>query len=74
MTVPTDVRVVKLFCKATLGGHFKRTSAGGRVYVGGAYIKPIIDTFLVGSLARRAGGWFPPPQPGSCCRSPHRVA
>jgi hypothetical protein len=58
MAVPLDVRVVNVFCKATIGGHFKRTSTGGSVYVGGTYIKPIINkTHVRGQLTRATCGW-----------------
>jgi hypothetical protein len=61
MTVPNDVRVVKLFCKATIGGHFKRTSTGGSVYIGGTYIKPIIKrSYVLGRLTRATCEWTIP--------------
>jgi hypothetical protein len=61
MTVPTNVKVLSFFCKATIGGHMKRTSRGGKVYVGGTYIKPIIHkTYAHGRLTRARCGWLIP--------------
>jgi hypothetical protein len=58
MTVPPHVKVLGLFCKATIGGHIKRTSTGGKVYVGGTYIKPaIVRTFVSGRIIRATCAW-----------------
>jgi hypothetical protein len=58
VTVLRDVKVLSFFCKATLGGHMKRTSTGGNVYVGGTYIEPaIVRTFARGRLIRATCGW-----------------
>ena len=58
MRVPAQVRVLSLFCKATIGGHIKRTTTGARVYVGGTSIEPIIHkSYVVGRLTRATCGW-----------------
>src|SRR5512132_3852756 len=58
MTVPPHVKVLGLFCKAKIGGHIKRTSTGGKVYVGGTYIKPaIVRTFVSGRIIRATCAW-----------------